>query len=65
MERAGIGNEYQDIRDAAVREEQLSVIEVTDRVMARVRGLNRSGVRAGSDSPVKRLRSQGCWSCCC
>lgn len=38
MERAGIGNEYQDIRDAAVREEQLSVIEVTDRVMARVRG---------------------------
>ncbi|AIQ55870.1 hypothetical protein [Paenibacillus borealis] len=37
MERAGIGNEYQDIRDAAVREEQLPGIEVTERVMTRVR----------------------------
>jgi hypothetical protein len=39
MERAGIGSEYQDIRAAAAGEEQLSGIEVTGRVMARISGL--------------------------
>ncbi|MHA6532245.1 hypothetical protein [Paenibacillus sp. BAC0078] len=42
MEREGIGYEYKDIRAAAVRDEQLPGIEVTGRVMERIRGTGRS-----------------------
>lgn len=41
MEREGIGYEYKDIRAAAVRDEQLPGIEVTGRVMERIRGTRR------------------------
>ncbi|NQX46755.1 hypothetical protein HQN87_15560 [Paenibacillus tritici] len=37
MDRTGISDEYQDIKAAAVGGEQFPLIEVTDRVMARVR----------------------------
>lgn len=39
MERTRIGNEYQDIKAAAIGVETLRKVEVTDRVMARVREL--------------------------
>lgn len=49
MERAGIGNEYQDIKAAAAGGDQLPRIEVTGRIMSRIRGLEQkrglNGVR--------------------
>lgn len=39
MEQAGVGHQYQDIRGAAVPGEQLETIQVTDKVMARIRVL--------------------------
>ncbi|WP_054943197.1 hypothetical protein [Paenibacillus ihuae] len=45
MERTGIHSGYQDIREAAAREEQLPSINVTEQVMARVRGMEQ--VRSG------------------
>lgn len=49
MERAGIHNEYQDIKAAAVPEERLAAIEVTDKVMVRLRAMgqrqNPRGIR--------------------
>ncbi|MEK5024687.1 hypothetical protein [Paenibacillus sp. FSL M7-1046] len=40
MERTGIHSEYQDITAAAAPEQQLHTIEVTDKVMARIRTLD-------------------------
>ncbi|MEK8210966.1 hypothetical protein [Paenibacillus sp. FSL L8-0463] len=60
MKRTGIHSGYQDIIGAAAREEQLPSINVTERVMARIRGLeqvrSRSGIRfAGKTAATSGL----------
>lgn len=56
MKRTGIHSGYQDIIGAAAREEQLPSINVTERVMARIRGLEQVRSRSG----IRFLKQNGC-----
>ncbi|WP_438493379.1 hypothetical protein [Paenibacillus sp. IHBB 3054] len=59
MERTGIHSGYQDIIGAAAREEQLPSINVTERVMARVRGLEQARSRSGIRFAGKTAATSG------
>ncbi|WP_019914019.1 hypothetical protein [Paenibacillus sp. HW567] len=56
MGRTGISNEYQDIKAAAVPERQLYDIEVTDKVMARIRTLD---LKLHHRQSTRRIRFAG------